>query len=76
MKTKRTQKVLFFERKVLCFAPLRLCVRNCNGQRNVEQSARDFTAENAKFAEIFRDFFADSVLSAVGTAVVRCSGYC
>jgi hypothetical protein len=35
-----------------------------------------FTAENAEFAEIFYDSFADSALSAVEIAVVRCSMNC
>jgi hypothetical protein len=35
-----------------------------------------FTAENAKFAEILYDFFADSAFSAVEIAMVRCSKHC
>jgi hypothetical protein len=35
-----------------------------------------FTEENAKFAEIFYDFFADSAFSAVEIAMVRYSKHC
>ena len=35
-----------------------------------------FTAENAKLAEIFYDFFSGSALSVVEIAVVNCSEYC